>query len=185
MLVPFSIVGSVYLCSPPECPAEVTAGTRVESPDREFVVECKVGEQLAPAVGLIEILDKRTGSTARSFEINPPLYALKWTADSKTIVAVQHVAGGSVAQIIHLSSGKWTTFEASPPVGDEATVVKVVPQSHVVELTYKVNQKPASSHPGRSYLCTFVVDPETSARHFNEACHEIDLDTYSRLRLQN
>jgi hypothetical protein len=109
--ITFSIL--VLCLSGTKLSAQVTAGTRLQSPDHRFVVACRVGEQISPAVGLIEIIDAGTAKKLCSFEIDAPLYALKWTANSKTIIAVHHVSGGTIAQIIHLTSGKWSSLSGS------------------------------------------------------------------------
>ena len=163
---------------------DVTSGTRIKSPNGMFEAKCETGEQLHPAVGRIEIVDTKNGTLQHALEINPPLYALRWTGDSRTLIAIERVAGGSVAVIVHRSSGKWSVFQADPQHADKSAVIALRPKMRAVELSYKTYQQEAHGKEGRFYVITFLVDPNTG-HHRHETKHEIDLETYRRLRLES
>src|SRR5258708_40340797 len=63
------------------------------------------------------IKDAQTGAIDDSIVMPTVLLYLHWTADSQSIVAVEHIAKGSTGRIIYLKDGKWTDVEIRPPKG--------------------------------------------------------------------
>lgn len=84
---------------------EIAPGRVFKAPDGMFTAKT-VGGGLLPATDKITIIDNKTGASAAQIEIDPPLYGLSWTGDSKTLVTVSHIAGGSTAGIIHQKMGR-------------------------------------------------------------------------------
>src|SRR5215475_9813304 len=57
------------------------------------------------------IKDAQTGAVDDSIVMPTVLLYLHWTADSQSIVAVEHIAKGSTGRIIYLKDGKWRDVE--------------------------------------------------------------------------
>jgi hypothetical protein len=108
-----------------------------------------------------------------------PVYSIKWSPDSETVVLIVHIAGGSVADIYTLRNNKWIWYGPEPTVGDHCTVIRQDVGNDTVKLTYKVGDKAA----GRFYLYSFVFHPDTAARS-DVRIHEIDIETYRKLQFK-
>lgn len=61
------------------------------------------------------IKNAQTGVVDDSMVMPTVLLYLHWTADSQSIVAVEHIAKGSTGRIIYLKDGKWADVEIRPP----------------------------------------------------------------------
>src|SRR5438552_2196079 len=111
-------------------PEQLHDSTKVFSPNNKFVAVYHPDQ--------IEIIDADTGQLYDSFSVLP-VYALKWTGDSKTLAVVQHIAHGSEAVLVHFNGTKWEKLLIPPP-GEGYTdyaVVSVEPEYNLVRLSYK------------------------------------------------
>jgi hypothetical protein len=162
-------------------PQEITPGAAFRSPDGNFVAKTLGGGMIA-ATDRIAIVENKSGREAATIDINPPLYSLRWTQDSKAIVTISHIAGGTVAGVIHLVDGQWKQVSADPREGDKYRLIHQVVKGRVVELTYKVARIRSNNTAGTFYTYTFLFDPTTTA-HTGEKRRQIDAETYGRLRL--
>jgi|ERR1043166_480741 hypothetical protein len=159
---------------------EIAPGATFKSPDSNYIAKT-VGGGLIPATDRIVILNANTGVEEVSVDVKPPVYSLVWTGDSKNVVAVSHIAGGTVAGIIHHSADGWKQYSADPREGDKYKVIRLTVQHDTLELTYKIMTAHSDNSSPSFYLYTFVFDPKTTA-HLREKRHAIDGETYSRLK---
>lgn len=81
----------------------------VTSPDRRL--------SAAYSGGSIQIRDNVTGKVYPDAPVLTPLLSMKWTGDSKTIVTIEHIAGGSCAALIHFDGKTLRRHQADPPGG--------------------------------------------------------------------
>jgi hypothetical protein len=101
-----------------------------------------------------------------------PIYLAEWTADSKTIITIGHVAHGSVATMFHDKDGGWVARIIYPP--SKATVPdlfrtiyevsKVQVDGGEIDLTYEVGLQTNDQQRGlhtTDYFTTFMVDPSS------------------------
>jgi hypothetical protein len=133
-----------------EAPVQLESGSRFYSPDRNTVVVYKPDQ--------LDVRDARTNELQKSVTISL-LFGLRWTGDSKTFVAIEHIAHGSDATFVHLSDGEWRSFVVTPP-GEEYrdyAVIRVEAQQKDVRLSYSAATNEAL------YLISFTVDPSTQA----------------------
>jgi len=104
-----SVMSAAFLC----CghllaEQEMRSGEHVTSPDRRFTAELTDDPE-----GNLHI---RSNSTSKLYKIGVlrPLYSLKWTGDSQTVITIEHLAGGSQAVLIHFNQHNWNRFEVDP-----------------------------------------------------------------------
>jgi hypothetical protein len=89
----------------------IPRGASFVSPDGRYSVELvEIDGQWRYA-----IKDAQTGAVDDSIVMPTVLLYLHWTADSQSIVAVEHIAKGSTGRIIYLKDGKWRDVEIRPP----------------------------------------------------------------------
>lgn len=88
-----------------------------------------------------------------------PLVALQWTANSKNLVAVESIAHGSDAVIIHYTGAGWKSFTAIPPGRnfDDYAVIALEHKDSSINLVYKATD----SHG--MYRISFAIDPASGA----------------------
>ncbi len=103
-----SLLGPALLAYSEE---RVPPGKSFVSPSGRFSVELvEIDRQWRYA-----IKDARTGGVHDSIVMPTVLLYLHWTADSQSIVAVEHVPKGSSGRVIYLRDDKWTDVEVRPP----------------------------------------------------------------------
>jgi hypothetical protein len=76
-------------------PKQLDGGAKFYSPDRNTVIVYNPDQ--------LEIRDTRTNQLYSSVTVSL-LFALRWTGDSKTFVAIEHIAHGSDAIFAHLTT---------------------------------------------------------------------------------
>jgi len=133
---------------------EIGNNEKFVSPNGEFTVQ-----------GNVEIINNKTGDQCL-VEVLSPVYSLKWTRDSKTIVVIGRIAHGSYASVIHYNGKEWKKYEVDPPDSDEGhfwnySVIREEIGFSDVVITYKINTKKNMSDAYVSHLCTLRVDPAT------------------------
>jgi len=143
------------------------------SPDGRFTV------RFTDEVMNLKIKDNQTGKITTSGVLTP-CYSLKWTGDSKTIVAIYHLAGGSDADIFHFSKNKWNRCKMGAPDQDfnfiDVTSEKIGTKK--IELTYRAGVRDPRHDTFFTYSLSF--NPETGATTLIGK-HEIDEETYEKL----
>lgn len=163
---------------------QVKPGTEFESPGGAFVAKCAASDGgLIPTVEQITIINKNVACAYAPIEINQPLYSVAWTGDSKTLVLIEHTAGGTFARFVHRNDGQWKDHTVDAGEGDKSSVVRQTLHNESFELAYRVHVMPTSRTAERFYLYSFEVDPETNQRR-NEKRETIDVDSYIKLQLK-
>lgn len=61
------------------------------------------------------ITDLRNGAVDTDIVMPTVLLYAHWTASSRAIVAVEHVAGGSIGRVLYRKGDRWTNVEVAPP----------------------------------------------------------------------
>lgn len=147
------------------------------SPDKRFTVQLVSDDRYK-----FKITDNKTGKVDQSVEMITLLFSLNWTGDSKTIVTVEHIAKGSITQIIHFSNNKWSSFLVEPPdnIG-HYSVLKQEIGMNTVNLTYKATKEKDNGSIIGFYTCKFDIDPATGAVT-HVVTHDIDESTYASLK---
>jgi len=93
-----------------------------------------------------------------------PIFAVKWTSDSKSILIAAHYARGKLLDIIHYDGNKWVLDEIAPPEDREyeSEILKWRFGRTNVHLQFKVMIYSRASP--EYYICSFDFDPSTGAR---------------------
>jgi hypothetical protein len=153
-------------------------GQTFTSPDNRYSLKLIADASNVSAIDGFIITNNGTGEEFQDV-LPPPVYWIKWSQDSETIVFIVHVAGGSLADIYTLRNNKWINYTPEPTVGDHYAVIGQHVGNHTVALIYKVGDKAA----GRFYVYSFVFHPDTAARS-DVRIHEIDIETYRKLQFK-
>jgi hypothetical protein len=150
----------------------VSYGDAIRSPDGRF---------LATYLGShIRIEDNSGGALSARIGVFSVL-AFNWTGDSKTVVTVEHLAGGSEAVLIHLDDGQWRRFEIDPVDDyDAAAVIGLIIRDHSVSVKYRLRKR--EDQRFQFYVCSFDVDSATHNRT-NEKVKRISAAKYGQLKL--
>ena len=155
----------------------VKAGESFKSPDSRFILKIVNDPDDSSVIGGLEIIDSKTSIQFKDSAVTP-IFSIKWTPDSTSVILVVHVVGGSEAMVYHYTDGKWDSYYPEPSIGDSFSVIKQTLGKEGIELHYKVRKK----SNGRLYVCSFTFHPETNLQT-NEKIREIDEATYRRLKL--
>jgi hypothetical protein len=131
-------------------------GLRFISPDGHYSVE------LAETQGQSRyaIRNVNTGQVDNSIVMPTVLLYLHWAANSRSIVAVEHVAKGSCGRVIYFKDGKWTDVEVRPS-GEEwmdSAVVGLQIRSDHVHYRFAVRHMGNNGLPLNYSLCDLDVD---------------------------
>ena len=135
-----------------------TAGKTFVSPDKRFSVETEIADQEFHLV----ITDAQTGSMRHLANALCPIFALQWSPDSKTLLAIEHASETSVIGLTHWDGHHWLQFEIDgPEVGnnDKVHVTGWEYKSHYLETTYLIDDRADNGDSGSFYKCTFRIDP--------------------------
>ena len=106
--------------------------------------------------------------------------AMDWTGDGKTLVIVEHLAGGSQLSLVHLVDSQWKRFEIEPPLSpyENISVVELGVRKDSVSVKYKLTQR--NDQDFRFYVCSFDVDSATQTRS-NEVTQKLTAANYEKL----
>jgi hypothetical protein len=156
----------------------IEIGETFTSPDGRFTAQLANDDN-----GDLGIKNNQTGETYKVGALTP-LLSLKWTGDSKTIVTVEHIAGGSEANLVHFDGSKWNQFSADPPGDTHGSRRYEVVRQQVdwkrVKFVYKVTDEKSNGEVIKFYTCSFEVNPQTNIVS-NVVKREIDRSTYAAL----
>lgn len=131
--------------------------------------------------GSLRIRNNLTGRLYPKVSVLTPLLSLKWTRDSKTIITIEHMAGGSCAALVHFDGKAWRRYDAEPPGG---------PYNHIEVLSQEIGEDGARitfaadvRRKGTTFayfICAFDINAETNARS-NETRKEVTEAEYDAL----
>ena len=133
---------------------EVPYNKPYPSPDGTSIVQLlsgqnpmQLGVDTNMLVNALSISNIRTGRSSIVYIEGPP-YVLKWTKDSKTIVTVEHVAGGNTAKVYNYDGTVWKPTEIGPPTRlithSQVTALKI--GSHDITITFLVEYEHPEQH---------------------------------------
>ena len=114
----FFVAASIFRCNAADtngCNLTVVPEghrTSLHSPDHKFTALTEGGNISISATG-----GHTHTHTHRHFpliEVIPPVLALMWSSDSKTLVSVEHLAMITDVNLNHFDGTHWTRFEADP-----------------------------------------------------------------------
>ena len=137
---------------------EIHEGIKFVSPDRRYTAEILSGNDTK-----LKIMDHQMGTDSSVALWTVPT-SIRWTGNSKTMVVVAHIAGGSQADLIHLKGAKWIDIQAPPPVHHtpvKYSVVKEEVGTSRVTLTYEVTNQAQNGAYQDFYRYSFTTDPAT------------------------
>ncbi|HLB33614.1 MAG: hypothetical protein A3F67_03210 [Verrucomicrobia bacterium RIFCSPHIGHO2_12_FULL_41_10] len=128
------------------------------SPDKLYVAQATHEE----GDTILGIKNRKTGEVEASFTIVPLVVHVQWAPDSKSLLIVQHISGGSVATIVHHDDNKWVHYDCDPPLKTQGYyyLVGVKFLKEVVRLTYGVYPSKRSSLSDTK-ICVFDVNYNT------------------------
>ena len=114
------------------------------------------------------ISDHVTGKV-QGVPVMVPILALEWSQDSRTIVIVSHLAGGSYGIVLHFNGTEWTKTEADPTSPERAyylayEVIKTYLSPSAVSFTYRVSAKQDPSDSYRRFCCEVTIDTKSWVR---------------------
>ena len=109
------------------------------------------------------IKDEMTGKVCTFKDLYNPVFAMVWSADSQSIFVVEHVAKGSLVQILHLANERWTLYSIGDPEPrfHESTILdwRITPAQ--ITLTSRITPRKANGRIYECYVGTYDVDPST------------------------
>jgi hypothetical protein len=119
------------------------------------------------ATEAVLITDTATGEV-HGMAVMAPILGLRWAKDSRTIVIVSHLAGGSYGTVLHFNGDQWIKTEADVATPDQADylaykVIDTKDSSRSVSFTYRVSAKEHASQAYRHYCCEVKIDLDTGA----------------------
>jgi len=151
------------------------SGQSLLSPDNRYSLKLTFDPSDISILSGFTITDTLKGTVFQD-DVATPLYSIKWSRDSKTVVFIVHVSGGSEAAIYHLHNDKWFFYLPEPTLGSHFAIIGQEFKNKGIELSYKVHDK----HLEKFYINTFIFNPENATRT-EEDIKEIDSETYAKL----
>jgi hypothetical protein len=88
----------------------VLPGVGFISPDGRYCVQLELVDGLLRFM----IKDTKTEHVENSIESTGPLY-LRWAADSKSFVIIEHISKGSYGRVVYLAADRWLSVQVEPP----------------------------------------------------------------------
>ena len=131
--------------------------------------------------GSLKIRHKLTGRLYPTVRVLTPLLSLKWTGDSKTIVTIEHIAGGSCAALVHFDGKAWRRHDADP-AGGPYNHIEVLNQeigNDSVRITFAADLRRKGT-TFAYFICAFDVNPATNVRS-NETRKEVTEAEYDSI----
>lgn len=119
--------------------------SRFVSPDGSYAVDLVMidKEQHFP------ITDLKTGSVDSAIVMPSLILYLRWTAQSRAFVTVEHISGGSYGRVVCLNGSKWASSEVAPP--DDSTlnykVISLEIKRDFVRFRFSVDYEKANRIP--------------------------------------
>jgi hypothetical protein len=153
-------------------PQQLDSGISVMSQDNRFT-----------AIYDPDQLEIRSTRSKESHKIDgvPPVYALQWTRDSKTLIIVHHLAGGSGVIFAHLGETGWCHFGVVPPGEyDRVGVIRIEPHNADVLISWKAMK--VTKRSVFYYLCKARMKPAKQALS-NVQVEEISVETFDSLHV--
>jgi hypothetical protein len=96
---------------------------------------------------VLSIKNNKTGTVDNSQSIElPPVFTIKWTGDSQSIVTVGHIAGGSQATVYHNNNGTWNKIDVYPDNRPAYDVIGLQIGRSSVAVSYKAIQHVTKSN---------------------------------------
>ena len=151
---------------------EIPYDKPVVSPDGALAVTLLAGQNPVPLgvetkmlVNALSIKNRKTGQVVAVYIEGPP-YLLEWTKDSKTIVTVEHVAGGNTVNVYNDNGTSWKPTELGPPTKliTHCKAVAVKTGLHSVRVTFIVEHEHPENHAQADvHEYTIVADANTGA----------------------
>lgn len=129
----------------------------------------------------LRIRNNLTGKVYPEVPVLTPLLSIKWTRDSKTIVTIEHLAGGSCAALVHFDGKTWRRHQADPPGGPynhiEVLSQEIVQDGVRIAFAADVRRKGTTFE---HFICAFDINAETNARS-KETRKEVTESEYEAL----
>ena len=109
------------------------------------------------------ITDKNTGKVCIFEDSYNPVFAIVWSADSRSIFVVEHVAKGSLVQILHLTNDHWKLYSIGDPEPrfHDSTILDWRIKPTVITIICKMMIEKGNGRVYECYVGTFDVDPST------------------------
>lgn len=128
------------------------------------------------------IKNEKLHKVEASIPVLPPVLSLKWSPDSKSLVVVQHLAGGSLASLVILDGKQWKKNDCEPPLKIQCNYSLVNFQfvDKQLRLTYKVSQERANGEIVSFNICSFDVDLKTGFLELKEY-RPVTAEAYKKL----
>jgi hypothetical protein len=141
---------------------ELSQGTLITSPDNEFTV--RYGYRKQDKDNVLSVSNNKTGKIYKSV---PALrcISLKWTPDSRTMVAVYGISGGNSGIIIHFNGSEWQPFcpDCSETDGFRWTsIIKMKLGTNWISFTLVgADRRSNATNATYYYLVSLEVNPST------------------------
>jgi len=129
------------------------------------------------------ITDKNTGKVCVLENLYNPVFAIVWSADSRSIYVVEHVAKGSLVQILHLTGDHWNQYSIGDPEPrfHDSTILDWRIKPTGITIISKITLEKENERIYECYVGTFDVDPSTGKtsnlrkKHLNfENCLQLE-----------
>ena len=183
-------IQSICICFALDAAGELPYDKPVLSPNKQLTAQWTLSanpdathSNSTDKTNCLSISNIQTGQISTIPAIGP-LYFLQWTGDSKTIVTVEHRAGGSAACVYNYDGILWENTEIVSPekFARHTDVVKIIPNFDNITVTYKTSSIKNLHYSDILYhIYNFNVSGRTGEILRTISERKIDLNTFDRL----
>jgi hypothetical protein len=137
---------------------KLCANSKVASPDKNFAFSFLQTDDDLTLVIEGRVTDKRWATQ----ELPTPIFSTEWTTDSKNVLVVGHIAGGTVAQLIHLTSNGLVSNRILPKLKGHAkyVVLHTLKSRDELKISYLIRLE-SQAHNYSYYIETLRCDLQT------------------------
>lgn len=130
------------------------------SPNKMFVAQVSIREKDS----ILIIKNQKSGEIELSItDFCTPILNIQWAPNSASLVVIQHLAGSSLASLLHHSDTGWMQYDCSPPLNlpCKYSIVDIKFLKETVRLTYRISQKRSNGAFINFKLCVLDVSYDT------------------------
>jgi len=140
----------------------IPSGKEIASPDGKYKVYLRSNAPATSWAGKYVIENNQTKIVDDSIEMPTVLLFLRWTANSKSFVSIEHIANGSYGRVVYLRNHRWKSQEIAPPGNQmmKYSVTKLELGDNSAHLTFSVTYIKPNGYPINDKTCDIKVDIE-------------------------
>jgi len=144
----------------------VVVGQQFPSPDGRFILQLAVKDDEC----VYEIWDRENGSVDNSIQVPSILEGVSWLGNSRSIIGVLHMMGGSFIQTLHFDGTRWVTRDYNNPIrGVEYYMILKLHAGYNTALVTFRGYRDGCTRRSRVYFyITCLIDPSSGTQSLIE-----------------